>query len=70
MWRTLAAKFAVFRQLEFFLHFLLIAMGMMCDVLAISTLQFYHGVLDVSHMIDVSQKIIPFSPLYPFLMTD
>ena len=46
---ALTAELAILREFQFLLDLLLIALGVVRDVLAFGALQFHHGVLDISH---------------------
>lgn len=46
----LAAEFTELLERQFFFHFLLVALGMMCDTTTHRTLHLGHVFLDLAHM--------------------
>ena len=51
MGRVLLAEAAILAQGQLFLHLLLVAFGVMRDAATQRTLQFYHRIFDLSHIV-------------------
>ena len=54
MWRMLATKLAELGHLQLLFHFFLVALGVMRDATALSTLHLHQGVFDLSHTLEIN----------------